>query len=92
MPAGDSEGRAGPAGPGVHLGLQFASASCSERVPGSERRWCLSLPDGPRGPGALHGHRRPVQEVLQGDLPGVWAFSWARKPVAVGTRFLTTQG
>ncbi|XP_054580277.1 probable E3 SUMO-protein ligase RNF212 isoform X3 [Eptesicus fuscus] len=26
--------------------------------------------DGPRDPGTLRGHRRPVQEVLQGDLPG----------------------
>ncbi|CAK6433369.1 unnamed protein product [Pipistrellus nathusii] len=29
---------------------------------------CLSR-DGPRDPGAVCGHRRPVQEVLQGDLP-----------------------
>lgn len=41
------------------LGLEAVSAEAA-----------FSLSDGLRHSGALHGHRRPVQEVRQGDLPG----------------------
>ncbi|XP_042107696.1 probable E3 SUMO-protein ligase RNF212 isoform X7 [Ovis aries] len=40
------------------LGLEAVSAEAA-----------FSLSDGLRHSGALHGHRRPVQEVRQGDLP-----------------------
>lgn len=69
--AGQGEGENWPCVPlRIILNLQFA-LHCGVSMPRAVHRTAVrSLPDGLGHPGALHGHRRSVQEVLQGDHPG----------------------